>query len=440
MSYYVLYQEPYLMHHGVKGMKWGVRRYQNKDGSLTSAGKRHYDVNVGQAQSRVTQSRQAYDKAYAHYRKNQESTTAAKALAKANNEMSFAKQDLKSAKILDRINKEQNVSKHRLELEKHYKSLGMSDEEAAVAAYKRDIAEKVLLASLGVAAASAIAYGAHRYHQTSVDKIIKSGTEINRISPTDTAGVHDAFYAAINKRDSNKYLGLYGKQLMNGEKPVFQKTMEAKSDLKIASDKTASSILKDMISSDPAYKKQLMDDIGAHAGNPFLMLQLAPKQRSAFRKANKTLAEGKYDSNVYKAVNQLMAGGYGGLKSPKMLQDMIKSKGFDGLPDVNDRDLSGYNARSPMILFNSDKILMKKVREIDPNTINKRYGKEIAQGLLVNGLGLTPYAAIVGGAIGTTKAVNLRKERQMVAQYRKEHPGTKKSYNEIVRSYYNRGL
>lgn len=29
-----------LYHHGVKGMKWGVRRYQNKDGSLTDAGKK----------------------------------------------------------------------------------------------------------------------------------------------------------------------------------------------------------------------------------------------------------------------------------------------------------------------------------------------------------------------------------------------------------------
>lgn len=32
----------YLMHYGVLGMKWGVRRYQNPDGSLTAAGKKRY--------------------------------------------------------------------------------------------------------------------------------------------------------------------------------------------------------------------------------------------------------------------------------------------------------------------------------------------------------------------------------------------------------------
>ena len=31
-----------LEHHGIKGMRWGVRRYQNQDGSLTSAGKQRY--------------------------------------------------------------------------------------------------------------------------------------------------------------------------------------------------------------------------------------------------------------------------------------------------------------------------------------------------------------------------------------------------------------
>lgn len=34
-----------LEHHGILGMKWGVRRFQNKDGSLTSAGKKRKLVN-----------------------------------------------------------------------------------------------------------------------------------------------------------------------------------------------------------------------------------------------------------------------------------------------------------------------------------------------------------------------------------------------------------
>lgn len=32
----------YLQHHGILGMRWGVRRYQNKDGSFTPAGKKRY--------------------------------------------------------------------------------------------------------------------------------------------------------------------------------------------------------------------------------------------------------------------------------------------------------------------------------------------------------------------------------------------------------------
>lgn len=32
----------YIAHHGIKGQRWGIRRYQNEDGSLTPAGVRRY--------------------------------------------------------------------------------------------------------------------------------------------------------------------------------------------------------------------------------------------------------------------------------------------------------------------------------------------------------------------------------------------------------------
>ena len=47
-----------LYHHGVKGQRWGVRRYQNADGTLTSAGMKRYDYKTSDAYKNAS----AYDR------------------------------------------------------------------------------------------------------------------------------------------------------------------------------------------------------------------------------------------------------------------------------------------------------------------------------------------------------------------------------------------
>lgn len=50
-------QGTYLVHHGIKGQKWGVRRFQNEDGTWTEEGKLRYGS--GEKASRVQVSRES---------------------------------------------------------------------------------------------------------------------------------------------------------------------------------------------------------------------------------------------------------------------------------------------------------------------------------------------------------------------------------------------
>ena len=55
-------KELYLAHHGIKGQKWGVRNYQNEDGSLTEAGKTRYARGKQYRKERVTEYTKEYNK------------------------------------------------------------------------------------------------------------------------------------------------------------------------------------------------------------------------------------------------------------------------------------------------------------------------------------------------------------------------------------------
>lgn len=53
----------YLAHHGIKGQKWGERKYQYKDGSLTPEGRKRYGV-LGSTKAYISQRRKNVDKFY----------------------------------------------------------------------------------------------------------------------------------------------------------------------------------------------------------------------------------------------------------------------------------------------------------------------------------------------------------------------------------------
>lgn len=88
----------WLAHHGVIGMKWGVRRYQNADGSYTKRGLEHY---------RNTEKR--YD----------EKNTAYKSVKQAYKEGKATKADVKAAK-LERKHAQRDMSKNYDQLKKDY--------------------------------------------------------------------------------------------------------------------------------------------------------------------------------------------------------------------------------------------------------------------------------------------------------------------------------
>lgn len=52
-----------LYHHGIKGQRWGIRRYQNPDGSLTEAGKKRYNTVQNAAKEYVLRAKSAEEDA-----------------------------------------------------------------------------------------------------------------------------------------------------------------------------------------------------------------------------------------------------------------------------------------------------------------------------------------------------------------------------------------
>lgn len=110
-----------LYHWGIKGMKWGVRRYQNKDGTLTAAGKKHYngDGNAGEEAEQVEYAPKRTGKDASAYTDEELRARIQRMQMEDQYRTLMGKTDVR----VDDPNRELKLEKERLQLQKDVKQL-----------------------------------------------------------------------------------------------------------------------------------------------------------------------------------------------------------------------------------------------------------------------------------------------------------------------------
>lgn len=310
----------YLLHYGVKGQKWGVRRYQYTDGTLTPAGKKRYSGDSN----------------------------------------GFSK------------------------------TMGMKTKELVNTARTQITGKQY------------------------VDGYLKDGTTLARIQ-TSPNFEKFAFYATYKNHDTNEYMGLFGKNLMDraatdakrAEKQanasgseedaktanelrerannikVYQLKLEAAKKLKIPSDENASDITANLLK-EAEFKKNLEASIQDSKEK-----MLRPSQQILFRQAQNALTKDptRLTSSekvaIYKAFNlSLVHHNKQEIAAQDRFYGELKKKGYNALLDYNDKEFSSYHAKRPMIVFDVDSVRLKSVTEANPKVVNKLYKRYNAERIL----------------------------------------------------------
>lgn len=437
-----MYYDAYLEHHGIKGQKWGVRRFETESGHLTAAGKARYD-DYEYAKNETKKAKEGIKKASIDYNK----TLDKKDLEKVKNAQGMyrlrKKQESDSKAKVEmnaRSEKGKKIGKHEQKLIDKYKEKGMSQEEAEVAAYKRAKLDKALAIGATVTIAAAAAYGAKKYHDYVTDEVLEVGkTKMKRVTQDGSTNLNDTFYSATGK-DANKYVGLYGNQIkQQGGKDLYQKTIDLKEDIKIASDKNAKKSMSDVLrKASPESKKEFFDSLDDKLNVPVDSPQLLlTKQGRMIRKGAADIKNGKYDTKAaYDVFNYNMTNGTQG-DIYKAFKKDLKDRGYSGIKDRNDQSYSGYNAKTARIIFDNSKVTVSDVRKLSNQEIGKKYTEEI------NKIALKQYGkmavaglAAVGVSNAASKASESKRDSKVIADYKKEHPNSKLTNDEILENHY----
>lgn len=283
---------------------------------------------------------------------------------------------------------------------------GLSEADAARVARNKVIRNRVLIGAAVLAAAGAGAYLANDLYQKDFKGInLEAGATLKNVNVFGKdLNMNRRLYTTINDKDSNKYVGLYTKQLLSqeGNTKVYQATLKANEAIRAPSNREAVKMYKEF------RKEQL-------AKNPNVELLLPAN----YRDFNRTLVS---------------FGNNGSKRSPDAVwYDTLKKKGFNALLDTNDQHNSGYNTRYPLIVLDAGKSTkMEDVRRLQKSDMDSR-AKSANRNVYGHALMTTaPNTIAIASGIGLISYAKRRSAMQStVLQYREDHPGTKLSDEDI---------
>ena len=383
MSTWICTRQIELPHHGIKGMKWGVRRFQNKDGSLTPAGRKRYDEpNQG------------------------------------TNSTNKKTQNTKSKSL------------HRLKLEEKYRNEGLSKEEAEQKAIKRIKAEAYIAAAAGITVASCLAYAKYKGYTT--DKIIKENSDFQRImrlNPNAEIRKDYRQYVTIDKKDKVLYKGMFAdhiNKLKEDSENIYDITIKNRSDIKVASEKRARDTFTNLFKNDKEFKDEFIERLQKDG-------YVVSKGRldGIFNKMKdnpNSLTDREIKTKAYDLFNVMLADpGERTQKNSGRFYDALRKQGINAVVDVNDSKINNYHAKMPLILFDGEFDNVKK-RIMDDKEIQQNMNKHI------NRSANQSYMVLGAAAVGLYASIPIYNKAQIDRkrlEYKELHPNTKMTDSEI---------
>lgn len=314
----------YLAHHGIKGMHWGIRRFQNPDGTLTSAGKERYSEDGGGIRKSS----------------NQPITTRSASGANINKGVVNAANGTGTEKY--------DKKKYNL---KNFNEWPEGRKKALRAGL---VAGGAMIVGAGVT--YAVVQTKLKKYDGKSDITIPKGDPLFRTEFGDSSGLdNDTFFATSDKEDAWTYIGHYAARtsfnddLADSRGGVQQRTINASRDVKVAGSDSAIDMIQRNKELFTGTLKDELDHIDKICPNDGELRDKKLKDlfNEWLRGASMSEAD-MYDGLI----------AYGGDKENwKVFKGLLKQNGYDGVVDTNDMygaGGSGIGSKRPMIFVNNN--------------------------------------------------------------------------------------